>query len=265
MESICSSCRSMTWTCSKTLFMFQTLTVRSIDDVMTEFHGPVVYGTNDRILPKCASSTFTNWPSAMVQTYRFFLERDFHHKKWSRALNGVYPTNQTNEQNSAVQLDSYTRENVERYLTPARAYSSSLLKTIVFEWSSRTEMLRTPGGSLKSTRLRFSPSRLVDKSLTGHRQKPSAVVPSKWFSVSLMRSCSSGSSPVRSQHFFHWVLDAERRSPSASRACRCSGPFLLLLVTFSSSSFSFSCSSSSSVPIDNAPLFREWLFFFGIA
>lgn len=71
--SICSSWRSITWTCSKILLIFQTLTERSIDEVMTLFQLPIVRASSWIMRPKWASNIFSNCLVSKHQTYRFFL------------------------------------------------------------------------------------------------------------------------------------------------------------------------------------------------
>jgi len=73
--SICSSCLSMTWTCSKILLIFHTLTLLSMLDVTTLFQFPTVNASNWMILAKCASSIFTKSDVSSDQTYRFFLRK----------------------------------------------------------------------------------------------------------------------------------------------------------------------------------------------
>lgn len=73
MLSICNSCRSMMCTCSKILFMFHTLTERSMDDVIAQFQLPIVSASSWMIRPKCASSTFNSCRVCRHQTYKFFL------------------------------------------------------------------------------------------------------------------------------------------------------------------------------------------------
>lgn len=73
--SICSSCLSMTWTCSKILLMFHTLTLLSILDVTTLFQFPTVNASSWMILAKCASSILIKSDVSSDQTYRFFLRK----------------------------------------------------------------------------------------------------------------------------------------------------------------------------------------------
>lgn len=73
--SICNSCLSITWTCSKILFIFHTLTLLSILDVTTLFQLPIVNASNWMILAKWASSIFTSSVVSNFQTYKFFLRK----------------------------------------------------------------------------------------------------------------------------------------------------------------------------------------------
>ena len=144
--------------------------------MLTEFQGPIVYGTRPRILPKWASSTFTNCPVAIFQTYRFFLQK--------------IKSNQVNINVNTKWLLYWT------YRTPATANSPPLLNMTLFECSNLTEIFRTPVGSFKSTRLPSAVRQLsTENTDTFQMQKPSAVVPNRWVSSSLKWSWSNDSPP----------------------------------------------------------------------
>lgn len=68
IESIGSSYRSILWTCSKILSMFQILTVLSMEEVITLFQDPTVRGSSWTILPKWASNTFISFVVSKLHT-----------------------------------------------------------------------------------------------------------------------------------------------------------------------------------------------------
>jgi len=110
------------------------------------------------------------------------------------------------------------------YRTPATAYSPSLLKIMLFECNSLTEIFLTPVGSFKSTRLPSVRLLSTKNADTFQIQKPSAVVPKRWVSSSLKCSCKRDSPPSNAFFFIHFVA-----TESSSHIFFCSDCMFILL------------------------------------
>ena len=114
-------------------------------------------------------------------------------------------------------------------LTPATANSSFLLSIMLLDCRSLTEMFRTPVGNFRSILL--ASGVLFSKSAAVHTQKPRAVVPKMWCSVSLKLNWSRKSSPSRILPLHHSTWPDSNSLLEASWQFR---PFLLLPAGWSS-------------------------------
>ncbi len=85
------------------------------------------------------------------------------------------------------------------FLTPATANSSCLLRIMLLDCKSLTDMFLTPVGSFKSILFPLCP--LASKSAAAQTQNPKAVVPKMWFSVSLKLNWRRASSPSKTLPF----------------------------------------------------------------
>lgn len=106
---------------------------------------------------------------------------------------------------------------------------------MLLDCRSLTEMFRTPVGNFRSILL--ASGVLFSKSAAFHTQKPRAVVPKTWCSVSLKLNWSRKSSPSRILPLHHSTWPDSNSLLEASWQFR---PFLLLPVGWSSTGTLFS-------------------------